>query len=787
MSRRFLHLGLPSVAPLLAILANLVTAQARAEPAPVALVFTVDSRVPAATIKSLPFKQEVNLAGLGYASVPYDSLVATLPVLDDPWWLECAKQPSCLAGLASRLRAPRLFIVALSRTAGVKIAVALTAWISPGHVERLQLVPVAPKNLDSALGEGVRIVLAALEPYGGPDVEPPQPPLVSEPDSTPAFVAPPPNSAPPAVLAPPLQVSAPAPPQPEPSSPDRAIPTSSSASEGALWKELDTGMPQAAVEYPGADGTPSGGPPASGEEPGLPTPSAQPAPAPVFGECRDAFEPVAAAAVDPESAQPVFIKPTVLLLPIEGVGNVSSRDPRAFASYIDTALIERIRLKRIDFVRHCLTLGGAQVAWKPRDHERLTLELVKAHPPLGVEWVFAPKLVRWKEEPDGESFDMESEVALDVLAVRGSALVSEFATSVSVPGILDAISFYVMDTADQAKATVIKSATSAIPGGDSAAGAAVQGVVSDVMEAAGLGDTLSEYERKLDQNLGMAGDRLALKIRDIDRFRLSSPVFGRDDDELNIGLGDTEGLSLNDTYVFSRDGFSWEGFGRVAAVGPGGVQALQQPSQVEVIVEPDWPDEQVRVLEYPLLGIQLGGMAGFLPVRHNAAWLAVGSRINRAELGMPGFSIDVRLRIPWIPVAELYETNAFTLIFDDPLLILGGEFGVEKRFLWGRWTPEVGLRYSLLTIGLPIPDPAGGGGSVLAVNLAHGIEAYIGIGIFVHPTVTLHLQAGGRVFFSRLSVFDHNGGSYYARDASGEVWDIDLSGPVFRLVGFYEI
>lgn len=704
-----------------------------------ATVFSAPSEIKAKTLEGLHFKARVVLRNHGLEPVSDKALAEELPEPDDPWLAECIASSECLPGLGEQLGVSHLLVVALAKS-GSKIEGKVKLW-TPGVETSFVEIPGAPrrgfqrsfpKAVEKACLDFEAAMTKAEQERRAAEV------LASEQ-----------KASPPEVLAAPEDATRPD----EPT----AAPV-----QDATEAELEQQM---AEQNASAEETPQ---------------------EIVVGQsCINVFQPLPAqpAAAKPVDDAPVFVKPKVLLLPIKGLTKANTHNKATFTQFIESALLERFRLKRIDFVMQCTQDGKFDNRGRSIDHQQLSLEKIQGKQLYGVEWVFELRLEDWKEEYKEKKYEIESTFGVKVLHATWE---QETDDTVTVPGMLDFLTFAAQDAAHEAKKAAMEQVGKAIPGDGS--GGAVGEVLGAVSDALSKSPEDEEYEYRLNQSLKMAGDRLALVIKKIPRFRLASPLLVRNDDELGVGIGNEEGVTLNDTYVFTRGGDpdDWDGFGRVVELGTGGTTGKDNPSFVEVIGDYDGSEDGLQVLEYPLIGIQVGFVGGFLPIKHKETYLAVDDHVSKAAFGMPALSLDVRFRIPWLPIKEFYETNNINFIIDFPLTVLSFDVGLEKRWLWGRFAPLIGVRYTLGMIGVPIPNPKGGSESQTAMAQLHGADGYVGFAYFLHPVWTIQLYAGYRQYFSKASQFKLEDQVYYGKDIYGETWEVDLSGPAVKLAVSYE-
>jgi hypothetical protein len=466
----------------------------------------------------------------------------------------------------------------------------------------------------------------------------------------------------------------------------------------------------------------------------------------------------------------VFKRPRVLLLDLDvkAPGGIRAVDGALAKGALRYTLMNTFRMKRNDYVVPC---------------EKVSLDSIRGQKLYGVDFVIHLALMEWKEETTKDSGQIDSvdtKLAMRVWDVREGSWKEYFNTDLSVPSWIDSGVFMAEDTKKQAIDNAIKEtglekgvelATDLIK---KTAGGRVQPKLDDPKK--------DWYVHKLKQSLGMSGKKLAVALAKQKDFRLTSPVIAREEDEVAVGIGEREGVRLCDTYLFSRRGpDDWEGFGRVNHIGMGGAQGVADPSKVEVIADYDCADDEITVFEYPVVGIVAGLSFGLMPVKHDWINFSNGDSVDARALGMPGLALDVRWRIPWLPITELYQTNRFNYIIDPPVILFTIDPGFEWRWFWGRFSPVVGLRYSLGIIGIPVRTR--NGEDTTATALTHGIEPYLGFYIFLHPAWTMSLHFGWRQYFSKPSKFEKDDVQYEIRKADESVWKVDLSGP-FAVLGF---
>lgn len=177
--------------------------------------------------------------------------------------------------------------------------------------------------------------------------------------------------------------------------------------------------------------------------------------------------------------------------------------------------------------------------------------------------------------------------------------------------------------------------------------------------------------------------------------------------------------------------------------------------------------------ERPLVGVEFGAWGGLQPGRHHRASLLVGERIKKSRLGRPaaGISVDFRL-----PIDGSYETNRFTYAFLAPISALALDLGFEKRWEGGTVVPLAGGGVWLTLLGLPVVDPDGA--EQTARTLVLGGQVYCGAAFFPQERIGLHLRAGLRFSPKKANQFDAGDQTYYALDAHGATWDLNLTGPM---------
>jgi hypothetical protein len=466
-----------------------------------------------------------------------------------------------------------------------------------------------------------------------------------------------------------------------------------------------------------------------------------------------------------------FVKPRVLMLDMRRAGgNTLAMSHRILAQEaLDRTFMNVFRMKRNSYIRPC----------QPVDLEQLKGKQIR-----GVDFVFAVDLERWEEETNkkGRLTEVETDIRLRIWDLRQGRWNLYCDETITTPTWLDTAVLMSEDLRD-----------SAIDAGLEATGQKenIQKGIDFLTEARGgvvqveLGDEEKDhYVRKVKQCLTLAARKMKKEVAELDDFRLRSPVLSRDDDLVGIGVGDSEGVRMGDTFVFARTGpDDWSGFGRVTEVGAGGSRGAVQQTDVEVIGDYDEDDSEIELLEYPQVGLLVGIQSGLMPYSHPELTLTDGRTVDGNNLGMAGVSLDIRWRITWIPLGELYLTSRLNYIFDLPIVITTVDPGLEKRWLWGRFAPAIGVRYNLGIVALPIPKAGSAGGDMeYGMALAHGLEGYLGFNIFLHPAVTLALHGGWRHYFNRPSKFEMDGNAHvYTRD-NGKRWKIDLSGP-YGLLG----
>jgi len=465
----------------------------------------------------------------------------------------------------------------------------------------------------------------------------------------------------------------------------------------------------------------------------------------------------------------VFKRPQVLLLDLHRAGgNYQMEDPYLANQGLERTLLNTFRMKRNDYIVPCGKVG---------------LDDVQNKYLPGVEFVFFLELKDWREEKgdDGKLRFIYADLVLRMWDLRSGSWKEYGQEELSVPGWLDKAVFLAEDVKNAAIDKALDS---------TGLKSEINSAVDAAKDLTGIGSTVKIgnkqkdwYVYKVKQTLTMAGKKLGVKVAKYRDFRLRSPVLARQDDEVGIGVGDSEGVRLNDTFLFSRKGpDDWEGFGRICNVGPGGAEGKKDHSQVEVIADYDCEDNKIQVLEYPVVGILAGLSTGLLPFKHSEVILATGDTVSANPIGMIGLSLDIRWRIPWIPLTEFYQTNRVNFIFDLPVVLMTVDPGFEKRWFWGRFAPLVGIRYTLGIAEVPVIKAGTADEEGMATALAHGLEGYLGFNVFLHPAFTISFQAGWRQYFSKMKSFKLDGVNYEYSDVNGNEWKIDLSGP-FALLG----
>jgi hypothetical protein len=176
---------------------------------------------------------------------------------------------------------------------------------------------------------------------------------------------------------------------------------------------------------------------------------------------------------------------------------------------------------------------------------------------------------------------------------------------------------------------------------------------------------------------------------------------------------------------------------------------------------------------------------GLLPARHNRTFLAVGDVLPRQRWGVPTVEVGVSLRLPWRVISNLYQTTVFAYGFHDTLLLVTADLGLEKRWplLGGVLSPVLGASVTGALIGLPVPA---GDNEQLATAWGLGLLGYGGIVATLHARVALYLHAGYRYHLRRVTRLEAAGDVFYARDAHGETWELDLSGLSARFGASFE-
>ena len=468
----------------------------------------------------------------------------------------------------------------------------------------------------------------------------------------------------------------------------------------------------------------------------------------------------------------IFVKKHVLLLDLEiGGGNeVRFSKGRLAREGLKRTFMNTFRMKRNKYIVPC----------KP-----LKLQEIQGKSLPGVEYVFHVKLNKWEEDIDKKSglvSSIDSEFVLKIWDVCDGTWKEYGEVEVNVPDIFDRVTFMLEDAAHAALGASSGGMASLTKIAVEVATYAIKAAVEECPPLR-LDEKDEKYVYKVKQVLKMAGRKLAVGVAKHKDFRLRSPALTREGDQVAMGVGDCEGVRLSDTYLFTRSGpDDWEGFGRVSKIGEGGSMGMEIPSYVEVISDYDGDEQSLNVLEYPLVGVIVGISSGMLPVRHEEMVLETDDTASHRGLGMVGLSLDVRWRIPWLPINELYQTNRVNYIMDNPILLLTIDPGLEKRWFWGRFAPVVGLRYTLGIVGMPINKPGSSGETAYATAKTHGFESYLGFNFFLHPVFTISLYSGWRQYFKKVDTFTYEETEYTQMDVNGDPWNVNLSGP-FVLVG----
>jgi len=501
-------------------------------------------------------------------------------------------------------------------------------------------------------------------------------------------------------------------------------------------------------------------------------------------ECSDPM--VASAFAQVEHVEGTFKRSRALLIGplVEPALGDKMRHRWLAAEGIWRTLLNTVRMKRIDYVKPC----------KP-----VTLADIQGKPLPGADFVFSLAVKGWDEEwkqvkdkkTGKTSENLEAivvPVTLKIWDVRGSDWKEYADFELEIPGWLERGVFLADDMTYIATREAMKKVDGALSlGGALDSKGKTEGTVDSLItKATGRrqpvhlkDDELDWYVFKVKQSLTMAGAKLRVAVAKLPDFRLVSPMLQREDDEVFVSVGEAEGVRRGDTFVFSLgDPDVWEGFGRICDIGLGGNDGLANPSHVEVIADYDSQMDLLKAMEYPLVGIQIGLRAGLLPVTHGAHAVGDGDETLDLVVGMAGIGLDVRWRIPWIPVSELYQTTRVSYIIDVPLAVVSVDPGFEIRWFWGRFAPKLGLRYALGIVNAPIMDV--NGDEQTGTALAHGLEFEIGFDIMLHPVWSLAFDFGWRQFFNNPSSVKYDGASYPLG------FEVNMSGPMALLGLTYE-
>lgn len=273
----------------------------------------------------------------------------------------------------------------------------------------------------------------------------------------------------------------------------------------------------------------------------------------------------------------------------------------------------------------------------------------------------------------------------------------------------------------------------------------------------------AKYEQRVHECAALSRIRqavrdLQLQTRRVPEFRLfarTTPFLAEDGVEARrvvaFPLGDEEGLRVGDGYWLMEPGTEKRnGYARVRASGPGGAFGGREPSQLT----PVWCRGEAVGLtaqEYAQLGIEVGPWAGPVVAARPAAQLPDGSNLEQGRSALAGslrFDVNLGPSLGWY---ETYETNRLQWAFAGPLSGSMYAFGLEKRFLvLPRTYLASGAALGYLSWSIPsghtYTDDKGNEQKIRANAQRFGAVVDVGAVLLVHPSVSLRLDFGGRLF-----------------------------------------
>ena len=480
--------------------------------------------------------------------------------------------------------------------------------------------------------------------------------------------------------------------------------------------------------------------------------------------CGDLFAPRPKDVRAPGERAPAFIRPWTLLLDAKVDGGIHS----AFASDVDKIVTakmrEHYRMRRFRYVKPCNPVGA--------DPPKPTVASLVSHAPTRVEFVLSPRITEWREkevkttvtDANGntktvDGWEIEADATVVVYRVEGAVMTEYAKADVSVPSFLDSITFFVSAATD--------SALSAFGSGPE---------FPDTRHGRFLEATDKIVER--------LAQKLAVETKKMDRFRLVAPVIEQHEDRASFALGIDEGVALDDTYVIVPAGGTiddWEGFGRVRDIGAGGKGGHDAPSELEVIAEGEGGAQ--AVMEWPQIGIEVYFSGAMNMASHPAARAEGSATELSANAVAAGAGVGAAYRVGFGLISELYFRSDVSFLFDGaPAFLLTVDPGLEKRWSWGRVTPSVGAKLAMsfysFSTGNQITNKKGKEVDQSAGAKSMGLVAYLGLGVMLHPDVSLRATAGWRQHFGALSEFkDQNDNVVRIIDDNGQPYEVSLSGP----------
>lgn len=423
-----------------------------------------------------------------------------------------------------------------------------------------------------------------------------------------------------------------------------------------------------------------------------------------------------------------FERPWVLVLPIDDAVAKSSMYGPRLAPVLDDLLRRTSHLERFRYVTSCVPPSLTQL------HVNI---------PARVEYIFAPAIRRWEEKStitkQGTSaWSMEIEAVIDVYRVTKRGLMPAGTAYARVPEWSDSASFFAEATARSASSV-----------GESLV--ALRDAMNQQVDGGPrTGD--AAYDKALEMFVGRLGSKLALGLKRLSSFRLDANVLSRGGDELAMALGSAEGVQISDRFVLVPRTASvddYVGFGRVYRVGAGGADGVEYPSIVEVVSGDD--DDDLRLVEWPQLGISVEAAAGLMSYSHRG----LRGLNSRAEQSGTSSALSVALgvgwRLPAIPVTDLSIRADITFGVDFNLVQVPAvpfvvEVGLEKRWSLRRFMPMLGVAFDTAFFAVDADAILGTKNLGLATASALGGTVYGGFALAVTPDLNIRFRGGYRIF-----------------------------------------